>query len=261
MLESMAQQDLAFAASLEVGNNTMYIKDYQLEGMEDPIAFTPSKSNPDTMYYHQAMKQPDAKQFRAAMQKEIDDHVSNGHWEMIRKSEVPEGTKILDSVWAMKRKRRIKTREVYKWKSRLNIHGGQMLHDIHYWETFSPVVTWIVIRLILILSLLLGWHTRGQVDFVLAYPQAPAEAPTYMKIPRGVNLSEGNKDDFVLKLIQNIYGGKAARRIWSRYLQEGLFDLGFTQSKIDECYYYRNDTIFLVYVDGGILAGPSKEEI
>jgi hypothetical protein len=31
MLESTAQQDLAFAASLEVSNNTMYIEDYQLE--------------------------------------------------------------------------------------------------------------------------------------------------------------------------------------------------------------------------------------
>jgi hypothetical protein len=260
MLQSVAQQDLAFAASLEVANNTMYVEDYQAEGMEDPIAFAASKSDPDTMYYHQAMKQPDAKQFRAAMQKEIDDHVKNGHWEMMLKSEVPEGTKILDSVWAMKRKRRIKTREVYKWKGRLNVHGGQMLHGIHYWETFSPVVTWIVIRLVLILSLLLGWHTR-QIDFVLAYPQAPAEAPTYMKIPRGVNLTEGNKEDYVLKLVQNLYGGKAAGRIWNRYLHEGLVDLGFTQSKIDECCYYRNGTIFLVYVDDGILAGPSKQEI
>jgi hypothetical protein len=176
---------------------------------------------------------------------------------MMLKSEVPEGTKILDSVWAMKRKRRIKTREVYKWKGRLNVHGGQMLHGIHYWETFSPVVTWIVIRLVLILSLLLGWHTR-QIDFVLAYPQAPAEAPTYMKIPRGVNLKDGNKEDYVLKLIQNLYGGKAAGRIWNRYLYEGLVDLGFSQSKIDECCYYRNGTIFLVYVDDGILVGPSS---
>jgi predicted SnoaL-like aldol condensation-catalyzing enzyme len=72
--------------------------------MEDPIVFAASKSDPDTMYYHQAMKQPDAKQFRAALQKEIGNHMDNGHWEMMLKSEVPEGTKILDSVWAMKRK-------------------------------------------------------------------------------------------------------------------------------------------------------------
>jgi hypothetical protein len=38
-------------------------------------------------------------------------------------------------------------------------------------------------------------------------------------------------------------------------------DLGFVQSKIDECCYYRNGTIFLDYVDDGILAGPRKEEI
>jgi hypothetical protein len=260
MLQSVSQQDLVFSSRLEVANNPVYADDVSTLGMDDPIAFAASKSDPDTMYYHEAMKQDDAQQFREAMQKEVDDHVKHGHWEMIHVSDIPKGTKVLDSVWAMKRKRRIKTREIYKWKGRLNVHGGQMLHGIHYWETFSPVVTWIVIRMVLVLSLLLNWYTR-QIDFVLAYPQAPAEAPTYMKIPRGVKIEGEDKRNFVLKLIQNLYGGKAAGRIWNKYLHAGLIELGFTQSKIDECCYYRNGTIFLVYVDDGILAGPRKEEI
>jgi len=40
-------------------------------------------------------------------------------------SKVPEGHKVLDAVWSMKRKRHLLTRQVYKWKARLNVHGGQ----------------------------------------------------------------------------------------------------------------------------------------
>jgi hypothetical protein len=50
--------------------------------------------------------------------------------------------KILDSVWAMKRKRDLVTREVYKHKARLNVHGGQQQFGVNYFETYSPVVTW-----------------------------------------------------------------------------------------------------------------------
>jgi predicted SnoaL-like aldol condensation-catalyzing enzyme len=71
--------------------------------MADPIAFL-AKTDADTLYYHQAMKAPDAKEFRQAMQGKVDDHCNNEHWVMRKRSQVPEGVKVLDSVWAMQRK-------------------------------------------------------------------------------------------------------------------------------------------------------------
>ena len=47
------------------------------------------------------------------------------HWKLIAEEDVPKDTKILDAVWFMKRKRNIVNRKVYKWKARLNVHGGQ----------------------------------------------------------------------------------------------------------------------------------------
>ena len=70
--------------------------------MKDPISFL-EKSDPDTMYYHQAMKADDSKQFRKAMQGEIDSHNSSEHWAIRQRDQVPEGVKVLDSVWAMRR--------------------------------------------------------------------------------------------------------------------------------------------------------------
>jgi hypothetical protein len=86
---------------------------------------------------------------------------------LIPSEQVPKGTKILSSVWAMKRKRDLVTREVYKHKARLNVHGGQQQFGVNYNETYSPVVMWFSLRTLLTLSLLNKWHTR-QIDFVLA---------------------------------------------------------------------------------------------
>ena len=66
-------------------------------------------------------------------------------------------------------KENIKMQKVYKWKARLNIHGGKQVYGVNYTDTFSPVVTWITVRLILILSIIYKGRTR-QVDFVLAFP-------------------------------------------------------------------------------------------
>jgi hypothetical protein len=61
--------------------------------------------------------------------------------------------------------------------------------------------------------------------------------------------------------VLNLYGQKQAGRVWYKHLTAGLEQLEFVPSVIDECVFYQNGTIFLVYVDDGIIAGPSKEEI
>lgn len=126
--------------------------------MENPVAYKAS-TNPDIMYYHQAMQAPDREQFVDAIIDEVNAHIEGNHWEMIRIEDIPEGTKLLDSVWAMRRKRDIKTREVYKHKARLNLHGGQQIKGVHYNETYSPVVQWASVRMALILSIVHGWSS------------------------------------------------------------------------------------------------------
>jgi hypothetical protein len=203
------------------------------------------------------MKAKDKKNFLAAMQEEIRQHDENNHWELVERSSLDPNLKVLPAVWAMKRKRRIGTREVYKWKARLNVHGGKQVFGEHYTETYSPVIGWSTIRLFLILSILYGWHTR-QLDFVMAYTQADIEKPLYMELPSGINYKGIDKRDYVLKLLKNLYGQKQAGRVWNKYLLDGLSELGFTQSKVDECLLYRDDVAILIYVDDTILCSKSK---
>jgi hypothetical protein len=240
--------------------DALHEDDFQLQDqMLDPIAFK-ATSDPDTMHYHQAMVAPDRAQFLQAIIKEVNAHIANEHWELIPRSQVPQGTKILDSIWAMKRKRDIKTQEVYKHKARLNIHGGQQEYGVHFTDTYSPVVNWFSVRLVTILALINGWHTK-QIDFVLAYPQAPLPYDNYMKLPHGIKTTEGDGDTHVLKLKKNIYGGRNSGRIWNEYLTKGLLNIGFKQSSVDECVFYRGNLIFLNYVDDGILACPDMNLI
>ena len=62
------------------------------------------------------------------------------------------------------------------------------------------MVTWYAIRLLLILAVLYGWSLR-QVDFVMAYPQAPIEMDMYMDLPQGIKTRYRNSNDHVLKLL------------------------------------------------------------
>ena len=151
-----------------------------LDGMDNPLCFMSPKS--DTLYFDQAMQAEDREEFKEAMTREVNTHFERKHWESTAIQEVPTYIKLLDSVWAMRRKRRISTGEIYKYKARLNAHGGQQVHCIHYWDTYAPVVSWFAIRMMLTLVLLHKWSTLT-MDFVLAYPQADVDSEIYMKLP------------------------------------------------------------------------------
>jgi hypothetical protein len=234
-------------------------EDFLLEEQHPLLFAFAASADPDTMYLHEAMRQPDREQFIRAMKKEVNDHTTNGNWMVVHRSEVPKGQQVLPAVWSMKRKRRIATREVYKWKARLTVHGGKQTKGINYWDTYAPLVQWSTTRLFLTMSVLRDWYCR-QLDFVLAYTQADAECELYMEIPRGFTV-EGNPKEYALRLLKNLYGLKQAGRVWNLHLTRQLLDLGFTQSEVDPCVFYRGNCVLLIYCDDTLMMGPSAEEL
>ena len=229
------------------------------ERMRNPIAFHAEMMG-DIMYYHQALQQPDAHQFAKAIVKEVNGHVENNHWQLIKRKDVPEEAQVVPSVWSMRRKRNLTTNEITKHKARLNLHGGKQVYGMNYYETYAPVVTWFAIRLMIVMGIIFCWSLR-QVDFVMAYPQAPIETDIYMELPQGVQTATGNSKDHVLKLLKNIYGQKQAGRVWNSFLVDKLTSLGYTSSLIDDCVFFRGDIIFMVYVDNGIFLGNEDTQL
>lgn len=192
-----------------------------------------------------------------AMQKELDDHTSRGNWKLIPRKDLPKNATVLPSVRAMKCKRIISTWEIYKWKARINIDGSKQVKGVHYEQTYSPVVAWCMTRFFLIQSLLWKWHAK-QLDFVLAFPQAKVERKLYMEIPKGVQLQGRDRSQYFLQLVKNLYRQKQAGRVWYQHLVQGLQEIGFTRSKIDECVFYYKNSVLLIYIDDSILIGRIK---
>jgi len=95
----------------------------------------------------------------------------------------------------------------------------------------------------------------------MAHHQAPIECDMYMELPQGIQVSEGDSSDYVLKLLKNIYGQKQAGRVWNEFLLNKLTSLGYKASMIDDCVFYRGDIIFMVYVDDGIFLGKDNKQL
>lgn len=235
---------------------------YRTKAGRDPIyAFAGRSSDPDTMYHHEAMRAHDAKEFQEAMAQELDTHEKREHWELMLREDVPADHYVHPAVWAMKRKRRVATGEIYKRKARLNFGGHKQKKYVNFWQTYSPVVGWPTIRFFLTLALIHGWHTR-QYDFVLAYPQADVETELYMDVPRGYKVPKGGRSkDYCMKVKKNLYGQRQAGRVWNRHLHNGLIGAGFVSSDVDQCLYFRDSTILLIYVDDCLMIDPDLEKV
>ena len=253
LLDSLEASYVAFEAQIILDTTAEVEID-----IAHPLALATS-ADPNVMHLNEAMRQPDWKQFLEAMAKEIANHKRRGHWKVVKQSAIPKGIKVLPAVWSMRRKRRITTQEIYKWKARLTIHGGKQEYGVNYWETYSPIVKWSTICFFLTLAILGGW-TTSQLDFVLAYPQAPVKCKLYMEIPRGFTLN-GNAKDYALLIKKNLYGQKQAGRVWYKYLATKLIKLGFKQSIVDPCVFYKNGTILMIYVDNTIVCAKTTKEV
>jgi hypothetical protein len=202
--------------------------------------------NPNILGHAEAMRAHDADKFREAMDEEMLRMIENEIYEEVPKHLVPKTHNILRAVWSHRRKTD-PAGNVYRHRSRLCIDGSRQQAGIDYTETYSPVVSWTTIRVLLILSVLLDLRTRA-VDYVQAFPQAKLDESeaVYMQIPPGYKTT---RKDTCLKLKRNLYGLKQASYNWHNLLKSGLLKLGFQQSEHEPCLFLKDSIICIVYVD------------
>ena len=229
------------------------------------ISMTAS-SDPDTMTLEEALAAPDRDKFVEAMVKELKDHVDQKHWKVVPLKSIPSHKRAIPMVWSMKRKRD-PLGNIIEWKSRLCAGGHRSIETIDYWSTYSPVVSWSTVRLMIVFALTNNWHMRS-IDFVLAFPQAPIKTDIFMKppkVPSDFSIPDlpAFSDRFlkVYKLLKNLYGLKDAGKTWFDFLKKGLLSRGCQQSAIDTCLFTKDGIVLIVYVDDAILISPDKSLI
>jgi len=199
--------------------------------------------------------------FINAMIDEVCSHEENSHWELATRSSIPRGIKPILAIWSFKRKR-FPNGSLNKHKARLCAHGGMQQWGVNYWETYSPVVNWISVQLLLSIAIMNDLPTTA-IDFVLAFPQAtlgPDEL-IYMEMPARMDSPGTDRKQYVLKLKKNLYGLKQAGLNWFEYLKSGLTERVFVQSEVDPCVFYRSDAILLVYVDDCIILSKESKVV
>ncbi len=85
----------------------------------------------DIIYLHQALKQPNAKEFVQAVIKEVNGHVDSNNWMHQKQSNVPENVQIVPSVWSLQHKRDLTMNKAKSHKARLNLHGGKQVYGMN----------------------------------------------------------------------------------------------------------------------------------
>ena len=162
------------------------------------------------------MKQDDKLEFVDAMEKEISDHEKGKHWSIVHPDTPSHKARLIKSIWSFKRKRK-PDGELLKHKARLCAHGVIQQWGDNYWETYSPVVNMLTVRLILAIAKLHKLDSNT-IDFVLAFLQADLEEDIWMQLPICFQVdgqTEADSDcQYVLKLNKNLYGLKQGSYNW-----------------------------------------------
>ena len=217
-----------------------------------PLSLAAKANAEDNPRWNEAMNGPNAEGFWDAMCKEVTTLTDQKDaWEVVSREA---WMNVLPSTWAFKCKR-FPDGLIKKLKARFCVRGDKQLEGVDFFETFAPVVSWSTIRLMLILSLVLGLATR-QVDYTAAFLHAPIDEDVYVEMPRG--FSEPGK---VLKLKKSLYGLKQAPRNFFQHLKNKLERIGFTSSSADPCLFISERVICIVYVDDTLLFSPRQEYI
>jgi Reverse transcriptase (RNA-dependent DNA polymerase) len=58
-----------------------------------------------------------------------------------------------------------------------------------------------------------------------------------------------------------LFGQKQAGRVWNQHLVDKLKEVGFIPGEVDECLFYKGKSMFVLYTDDSILAGPDPQEL
>ena len=211
--------------------------------------------------YEEAVKSNKAKQWKEAMQAEVESLENNDTWTFVDRQK---DKNVLPGKWVYRVKYGADG-QVDKYKTRYVAKGYAQVEGIDFFETYAPTCKPETFRTLLAVAAQKDLHL-GQMDVKSAYLHSAIEEEIYLEQPQGFVKRGQNGETLVCKLNKSIYGLKQAAKNWYEALANLLISSGFHRSRNDYCLFVRKDAdgIFsyvLVWVDDIIVAGASNEII
>jgi hypothetical protein len=223
------------------------------------LAAKTAATKEDNPTWWQAMNGPYAEEYWKAAQIEIETLERIKAWTVVPRTD--DITNVLPSTWAFKVKR-YPDGTVKKFKGRFCARGDKQIHGVDFFETYSPVVQWTTIRLMLVLECILGLCSKqGDITCAFLHASLGKDEAVYIEMPQGFKQYDKNGKPKVLRLNRTLYGLRQSPRAFWLYLTEKLQRCGLKQSQLDPCLFIGSRVICIVYVDDLLFWSPKEEYI
>ena len=162
------------------------------------------------------MPTEDQKEWKQACHKELE---SLRRWHVYKLVDLPKGRKVIKNQWVFNLK------SDGRQKARLVAKGFSQVEGIDYDKTFSPVVWFETVRMMIVLAVLKDWHIF-RLDVKTAFLYGELDEELYMEQPEG--FKDPKQKNKVMCLKKAIYGLKQAALAWWKALDKSMATLSCT---------------------------------
>ncbi|KMQ88959.1 putative retrotransposon, partial [Lasius niger] len=208
----------------------------------------------------EAVSGPEGAKWKQAIEYELEAHERNKTWTLMPRVS---GEKTIDSKWVFKALRN-EDGSVWRFKARLCARGFQQREGVDYIETFSPVVRYDSLR-VLLATITQDDLEAAQFDVGTAFLHRDLQENIRMEVPVGLDVSKEmcDRENLVCKLNKSLYGLKQAPRCWNIKFSSFLRRFNFKETNADKCIFfgeYEGSVVYLaLFVDDGIIAAKSNK--
>lgn len=147
------------------------------------------------------------------------------------------------------------------YKARLVARGFTQIFGIDYKKTFSPILQYKSLQMLLFLAAYYGFEIK-QMDILNAYLKGNLEKEIYMEILERLTLLSDTKD-YVLRLKKSLYRLKQSGRKWNKKISQFCNFIRHKAITSNSCIFVNHATqvVIALYKDDLLIFSKSKSAI